>query len=229
MAVAHRNGVDVVTNDVSGRQTPSAIYFAGDHRLIGEHSIGRAGSNPIRLIDNIKYLLRDRGLTTLDEILPTESERLLGTASHTADEQPPARRREVSSSLTQPSPTVEPPVFYETRPTDDSDRTGRLAVVRHLGEEIELSASEAIAYLLVHCAGIVARDAGESAGARDDEEDLGAALSPSSRLVTSVPSYFTLRQRKAILDAARIAGVSMPMVRHSTQDLVALLGKESIL
>ncbi|CAN0432839.1 unnamed protein product, partial [Scytosiphon promiscuus] len=59
MAAVGRNGVDVVNNDVSGRQTPSAVYFAGDHRLIGEHTTGHAGANPQNLVHHIKSLLEE--------------------------------------------------------------------------------------------------------------------------------------------------------------------------
>lgn len=310
--------MDVVTNDVSGRQTPSAIYFAGDHRLIGEHSAGHAGSNPRNLINHLKYLLQDRrsesssmptsfspkplhmadattrrrgpsprgsdrgsggggggggfektlplpavkqgsrdtgvgvqGKQTQldsvdsgeeqDEDVPKQQQQqqqqpntsgppeVLVTSESERDNSNniPRGRREgvpedekldiISSSCSLSSITTAESMFFcKTRSPEDADHAGRVAVVKHMGEELELGASEAIAYLLGHCAEVVSREAGNRAAGGGGEVGVGettAAAAVSSCVVASVPSHFTLRQRKAVLDAARIAGVPMPMVR----------------
>lgn len=253
MAVARRNGVDVVANDVSGRQTPSAIYFAGDHRLIGEHSAGHAGSNPANLINNIKFLFKRREPASADAtrrdrpggtvvVTPGSSDEggrggqgareaqeegaeseaagsratprggVLQGHSKPASVAPDGRSAGDGDEGNPPSasqPWARPPFFCETRPAEDD--LGLLAVVRHLEKDLELGTSEVIAYLLGHCAEAVAKDAGLGG---DGEVDAGGGgvLSASSCLVASVPSYFTLKQKRAVLDAASIAGVPMPMV-----------------
>lgn len=259
MAVASRNGVDVVANDVSGRQTPSAVFFARDHRLIGEHTTGHAGGNPSNLVHRIKALLDDadtdaeaddatdissRGLPVSDSLQtqqrhlgsPTKED---GQSGQTAEE---IEQTTVSPVSAMASP--KPQFFCETRRADEhplstpADTTtkpasgGRadvLAVVHHMEQELELSASEVIACLMRHCADVVAREAfpeggGKSAGRGESEAETVA----SSCAVASVPSYFSLKQRRAVLDAASIAGLSMPMVRIGYPDrrlLHALLSR----
>ncbi|CAM9786969.1 unnamed protein product [Ectocarpus sp. 4 AP-2014] len=78
-----------------------------------------------------------------------------------------------------------------------------------MGRELELGGSEVVSYLLRHCAGVVARD---TAGKGDGPGAATASSPSSSCVVASVPSYFSLRQKRAVLDAASIAGVAMPMV-----------------
>ena len=131
------------------------------------------------------------------------------------------------SSPSPASPSIPEPTFFcETRVSeDDAGRPGLLAVVQHMGEELELSASDAIAYLLRHCAEVLARETGGSGGATGAEAAAAAAAaaergaasvatSAQSCVVASVPSYFSLRRKRAVLDAARIVGVPMPMVRN---------------
>lgn len=262
MAVASRNGVDVVANDVSGRQTPSAIFFAGDHRLIGEHSTGHAGSNPRNLVNRVKDLLEDRRSSSAlpPSSLPLSSSSkplkfagaVRGTgdsamAGATAVKGSIGRERDEDEGGNKASDVVArgedaeaagaeededvPPsemgageegdggdaFFCETRSPEDADHAGRVAIVKHLGEQLELSASETIAYLLGHCSEVVGREGGgraaEAGGAGAGVGVGERASAVSSCVVASVPSHFTLRQRRAILDAASIAGVPMPMVR----------------
>lgn len=206
MAVASRTGVDVVTNDVSGRQTPSAVYFAGNHRLLGEHTSGHAGGDPSNLVHRLKSLLGGEGENSEggEEGLPISS-----SSSNSS------RRGGDSTSETEPT------FFCETRRGADGDfpssgrqSTGLRPVVRHMGQRAEFSASEVVSYLLQHCAGVVARDASSPAGKGAAAAATTPPLSPSasSCVVASVPSYFSLRQKRAVLDAASIAGVPMPRV-----------------
>ena len=195
MAVASRNGVDVVTNEVSGRQTPSAVYFAGNHRLIGEHTTGHAGGDPTNLVHHLKSMLGGEGGQGEEELDQVDAS-------------------SGSSSSTTAAAAAEPTFFCETRRGDggfsssSGQSAGLRAVVRHMGQPLELGVSEVVSYLLRHCAGIVAR---EVAG-REEAASSSPPSSPSSCVVASVPSYFSLRQKRAVLDAASIAGVAMPMV-----------------
>ncbi|CAM9291559.1 unnamed protein product [Scytosiphon promiscuus] len=88
-----------------------------------------------------------------------------------------------------------------------------------MGQELELGASEVISYLFRHCAEVVAREATagearEGGGATTTAAAAGGAgaTATTSCVVASVPSFFSLRQRRAVLDAASIAGVPMPLV-----------------
>lgn len=218
MAVASRNGVDVVTNDVSGRQTPSAVYFAGNHRLIGEHTTGHAGGNPGNLVHHLKSLLDDAGGQEEEE---KEEEEVRGQADGDVDPSSSSRGGSCSPSTAAVTAVAEPTFFCEVRRGDEGDfasgqRAGLRAVVSHMGQEVELGASEVISYLLQHCAEVVKRETagkGEAAAATTAAVTATATpLSSSSCVVASVPSYFSLRQKRALLDAASIAGVSMPMV-----------------
>lgn len=207
MAVANRNGVDVVTNEVSGRQTPSAVYFAGNHRLIGEHTTGHAGGDPTNLVHHLKSMLggeggrggEERGQVDNDEVLVSGS-RDSGSSS-----------TEAATAAAAAAAATEPTFFCETRRGDEGLSSGQSAglraVVRHMGQPLELGASEVVSYLLRHCAGVVAREV-----AGREEAASSSSPSPSSCVVASVPSYFSLRQKRAVLDAASIAGVAMPMV-----------------
>eukprot|EP00903_Cladosiphon_okamuranus_P006417 g6281.t1 len=205
MAVASRNGVDVVTNEVSGRQTPSAVYFAGNHRLIGEHTTGHAGGDPTNLVHHLKSMLGGEGAQGGEE--PDELDASGGS-------------RGSSGSSPATATAAEPMFFCETRRGDEvfsssssssssssGQSAGLRAVVRHMGQPLELGASEVVSYLLRHCAGVVTREA-----AGREEAAPSSPSSPSSCVVASVPSYFSLRQKRAVLDAASIAGVAMPMV-----------------
>lgn len=223
MAVASRSGVDVVVNDVSGRQTPSALYFAGDHRLLGEHSTGHAGSNPRNLVHHVKSLLEDEGddrpAVTVDDDRDSEDRSVAGSRPNLQRRSRRAGRgaggdmsatRAAAGDPSAPLVVEEPHFFCETRRGEGAaGQAGLLAVVQHMGGELEMSASEAIAYLLRHCADVVAREADGGRGRGEGEPS-----SASSCVVASVPSYFSLRQKRAVLDAASIAGVPMPMVRR---------------
>lgn len=195
MAVASRNGVDVVANEVSGRQTPSAVYFAGNHRLIGEHTTGHTGGDPSNLVHRLKSLLGGEGGQGVEG---EEYGQVDGDNGGSGG----------SSSTTE---AAEPTFFCETRRGDEGVSSGQSAglraVVRHMGQKLELGASEVISYLLRHCAGVVTREV-----AGRDGEAASLSASPSSCVVASVPSYFSLRQKRAVLDAASIAGVPMSMV-----------------
>lgn len=199
MAVASRNGVDVVTNEVSGRQTPSAVYFAGNHRLIGEHTTGHAGGDPTNLVHHLKSMLGGEGAQGGEEL----------------DELDASSRgsRGSSGSSSTIAAAAEPTFFCETRRGDEGvssssgQSAGLRAVVRHMGQPLELGASEVVSYVLRHCAGVVTREV-----AGREEAASSSPTPPSSCVVASVPSSFSLRQKRAVLDAASIAGVAMPMV-----------------
>ncbi|CAM9627860.1 unnamed protein product, partial [Ectocarpus fasciculatus] len=227
MAVASRTGVDVVANDVSGRQTPTAVYFAGDHRLIGEHTTGHAGGDPTNLVHHLKSLLSS---SNGDGGKPDEDDAGSNGSSSSSDGSSSSSPSNAASSdscrsSTSSITTVEPGFFCETRggrgdgtaagPVEGTGGGGGLrAVVRHMGRELELGGSEVVSYLLRHCAGVVARDtAGKGDGpAAAATATASSSSPPSSCVVASVPSYFSLRQKRAVLDAASIAGVPMPMV-----------------
>ncbi|CAM9797272.1 unnamed protein product, partial [Hapterophycus canaliculatus] len=229
MSVASRNGVDVVTNDVSGRQTPSAVYFAGNHRLIGEHTTGHAGGNPCNLVHHVKSLLMDGDEPDEDKDGPEDGDgnhdgkddhgSVSRYRSPQATDAPAAIDSSGDASSPSTSTAVEPKFFCETRRGGGGGDGGpRLAVVRHMGQELELGASEVISYLLRHCAELVTREAagavrkGEEATATAGATATTTTTTATSCVVASVPSFFSLRQRRAVLDAATIAGVPMPLV-----------------
>lgn len=208
MAVASRSGVDVVANEVSGRQTPSAVYFAGNHRLIGEHTTGHAGGDPTNLVHHLKSMLCGEGGQGGEQRDQADGDKVFDSIGSSGG-------GSSSSSTAAAAAAAEPTFFCETRGGEEGFSSGQSAglraVVRHMGQPLELGASEVVSYLLRHCAGIVAREAAGREGAAPPKS---SPSSPSSLscVVASVPSYFSLRQKRAVLDAASIAGVAMPMV-----------------
>ena len=217
MAVASRNGVDVLTNDVSNRQTPSAVYFAGDHRLIGENSLGHAGRNPRNLVSQVKRLLGGDDDDDNNAARDGRDRRPsvdLGRQNDQRQRSPLAGGGEAeggtNGDVIRPSATFststaisEPWFFCETRRGENSFGDIELkAIVRHMGKELRLTAREVVAYLIQHCSDMVTRAAG------------GDEAAATSCVVASVPSHFSMRQRRAVMDAARIAGVPMPRVRN---------------
>eukprot|EP00752_Nemacystus_decipiens_P014332 g12751.t1 len=214
MAVASRDGVDVVTNEVSGRQTPSAVYFAGNHRLIGEHTTGHAGGNPTNLVHHLKSMLGGEGGPGGEESGQVDGDEPLGSSSSSSSSRDSGSSSTAAAAAA--AAAAEPSFFCETRREDQGLSSGQSAglraVVRHMGQPLELGASEVVSYLLRHCAGIAEREAaGREAGAPSSSSS-SSSSPPSSCVVASVPSFFTLRQKRAVLDAASIAGVAMPMV-----------------
>ncbi|KAK1281239.1 Heat shock 70 kDa protein 16 [Acorus gramineus] len=62
IAVARQRGIDVVLNDESKRETPSAVSFADKNRLLGSSASASAARNPRSSISHLKRLLCLRGL-----------------------------------------------------------------------------------------------------------------------------------------------------------------------
>jgi molecular chaperone DnaK (HSP70) len=158
VAVAGRTGVDVLVNGVSGRQFPSAVYFGGESRLIGEHTEGTGAANPPNLITQFKRLLFG---SKQDE--------------HTLA-----------------------PLPYSTEP--DAEHPGTLrAAVTHKGSELQLPAASLLAMTMRHAADL----------AEGQHSSSGAG---TSTICIGVPSYYSAAQRRAVADAALIAGLPHPVL-----------------
>ncbi|CAM9961675.1 unnamed protein product [Discosporangium mesarthrocarpum] len=225
-ALASRDGVDVVTNDVSGRQMPSAVYFAEDHRLVGEHSAGHAGSNPRNLVNNLKQLLEAEEQALAEHAFPSTPD--FGNVGKTPIKGPyKGGKHEERQSAKSPTTnmSLDPDDLQRgakpgtvgtwtggnlhlggdftcrTRPPvldlNGKGQSPRLKVlVSYLEKEMELSVNEVLSSLLEHANEVVERE----------------GCGETSSLVVSVPSYFTLRQQRAIIDAAAIADLPVHRV-----------------
>ncbi|CAM9820349.1 unnamed protein product, partial [Phaeothamnion confervicola] len=174
VATAGKGGVDVVLNDVAGRHTPSAVFYSGTVRLVGEHTTTACGSHPSNLVNQYKALLE------LDDGSGNDGG---GAASDADDDDHDSR-----------GPRLWPP--WGILPYRLKRRGGALpcAVVNHGGGELEVSAHDVVGALLDHLRRLA-------------EASRGAGVERSSCVVAGVPSHFTRRQRRAVLNAARIQGV----------------------
>ncbi|KAH6660392.1 heat shock protein Hsp88 [Truncatella angustata] len=150
IAVARNRGVDVITNEVSNRATPSLVGFSPKSRYLGEPAKTQEISNLKNTVGSLKRL--------------------------------------AGRSLSDPDVQIEQQ--YVSAPlVDVNGQVG--AEVSYLGEKRKFSATELVAMYLSKI-----------------KQTASAELRlPVNDLVMSVPAWFTDIQRRALLDAAEIAGL----------------------
>ncbi|ELP89264.1 heat shock 70 kDa protein, putative [Entamoeba invadens IP1] len=152
VAVVRKNGIDIVLNESSSRQTPTFVSFCDKERAIGEAGFGLYLRNVRNTITDVK--------------------RLLGRLYEDKDVQ------EELSELP-----------YEAVKLEDG-MVGLKVMLR--GEEVVFRTEQIIAMLLVQVK-------------KFTEEFTNDVF---TECVISVPGYFTENQRRAMLDAAKIAGIN---------------------
>ncbi|KAK4181872.1 putative heat shock protein Hsp88 [Triangularia setosa] len=150
VAVARNRGVDVITNEVSNRATPSLVGFGPKSRYLGEPAKTQEISNLKNTVGSLKRLL---GRTLNDPDVQIEQ-----------------------SFISAPLVEIDGQVGAE---------------VSYLGEKTKFSAIQLTAMFLGKI-----------------KQTAAAELKlPVSDLVLSVPAWFTDIQRRALIDAAEIAGL----------------------
>ncbi|KAL2206611.1 heat shock protein 70 [Sarocladium strictum] len=150
VAVARNRGVDVITNEVSNRATPSLVGFGPKSRYIGETAKTQEMSNLKNTVSSLKRL-----------------------AGH---------------SFSNPDVAIEQQ--YCTAPLCDvNGQVG--AEVNYLGKKEKFTATQLVAMYL----------------SKIKQQAAAELKLPVSDIVMSVPAWFTDVQRRALLDAAEIAGL----------------------
>ncbi|KAI6285529.1 Heat shock protein hsp88, variant 2 [Pyricularia oryzae] len=159
IAVARNRGVDVITNEVSNRATPSLVGFGPKNRYLGEAAKTQEISNLKNTVGSLKRLAGRR----LNE------------------------------------PDVQLEQQYISAPLVDVN--GQVGVeVTYLGKKEKFTATQLVAMYL---AKIKQTTATETKLAVSD-------------LVMSVPAWFTDVQRRALIDAAEIAGLKLLRLINDT-------------
>ncbi|KAK1699670.1 hsp70-like protein [Colletotrichum godetiae] len=159
IAVARNRGVDVISNEVSNRATPSVVGFGPKSRYLGESAKTQEISNLKNTVGSIK--------------------RLAGRAFADPDAQ-----------LEQQ---------YITAPLVDVN--GQVGVeVSYLGKKEKFSNTQLISMYL----------------SKIKQTTQAELKLPVSDLVMSVPAWFTDIQRRAIIDAAEIAGLKLLRLMNDT-------------
>ncbi|KAL2038019.1 hypothetical protein N7G274_009239 [Stereocaulon virgatum] len=159
IAVARNRGVDVITNEVSNRATPSLVGFGPKSRYLGEPAKTQEISNLKNTVGSLK--------------------RLAGRAITDSDVQ--IEKEFVSATLVEMGNTVGAEVTY-------------------MGEKQKFTATQLVAMFLSKI------KATASAELR----------LPVSDIVISVPAWFTDVQRRALMDAAEIAGLKLLRLINDT-------------
>ncbi|KAJ4258689.1 adenyl-nucleotide exchange factor sse1 [Fusarium torreyae] len=150
IAIARNRGVDVVTNEVSNRATPSLVGFGPKSRYLGEGAKTQEISNLKNTVSSLK--------------------RLAGRSFN--------------------DPDIQIEQQYVTAPlVDVNGQVG--AEVNYLGKKEKFTATQLVAMYLSKI-----------------KQTAGAELKlPVSDVCMSVPPWFTDVQRRALIDAAEIAGL----------------------
>ncbi|KAI0844740.1 heat shock protein Hsp88 [Daldinia vernicosa] len=159
IAVARNRGVDVITNEVSNRATPSLVGFGPKSRYIGEPAKTQEISNLKNTVSSLK--------------------RLAGRSINDPDVQ--IEQQFVSAPL-----------------VDVNGQVG--AEVSYLGKKERFSATQLTAMFL----------------SKIKQTAQNELKLPVSDLVLSAPAWFTDAQRRALLDAADIAGLKLLRVMNDT-------------
>jgi len=159
VAVARNRGVDVITNEVSNRATPSLVGFGPKSRYLGEPAKTQEISNLKNTVGCLK--------------------RLVGRSLNDPDTQ--IEQKYISALL-----------------VDINGQVG--AEVTYLGKKEQFTATQLVAMFLTKI-----------------KQTTAAELKlPVSDLVMSVPAWFTDAQRRALIDAAEIAGLKLLRLINDT-------------
>ncbi|KAJ9143987.1 Hsp88-like protein, variant [Coniochaeta hoffmannii] len=159
IAVARNRGVDVITNEVSNRATPSLVGFGPKSRYLGEAAKTQEISNLKNTVGSLKRLL---GRKLQDPDVQIEKE-------------------------------------FVTAPLVDVDGLVG-AEVNYLGKKEQFNATQLTAMFLSKVKQITASE----------------LKLPVADLVLSVPAWFTDIQRRALIDAAEIAGLKVLRLINDT-------------
>lgn len=159
IAVARNRGVDVITNEVSNRATPSLVGFGPKSRYLGEAAKTQEISNLKNTVGSLKRL--------------------------------------AGRSISHPDVQIEQQ-FISAPLVDVNGQVG--AEVTYLGKKEKFTATQLIAMFL-----------GKIKQTTANETKLAV-----SDLVMSVPPWFTDVQRRALLDAAEIAGLKLLRLINDT-------------
>ncbi|KAK4246387.1 Hsp70 protein-domain-containing protein [Corynascus novoguineensis] len=159
IAVARNRGVDVITNEVSNRATPSLVGFGPKCRYLGEAAKTQEISNLKNTVGCLK--------------------RLVGRSLNDPDIQ--IEQKYISAPL-----------------VDINGQVG--AEVSYLGKKEQFTATQLVAMFLTKI-----------------KQTTAAELKlPVSDMVMSVPAWFTDAQRRALIDAAEIAGLKLLRLINDT-------------
>ncbi|KAB5572348.1 heat shock protein 70 family, partial [Coniochaeta sp. 2T2.1] len=159
IAVARNRGVDVITNEVSNRATPSLVGFGPKSRYLGEAAKTQEISNLKNTVGSLKRLI---GRKLADPDIEIEKE------------------------------------FISAPLVDVNGLVG--AEVKYLGKTERFDATQLIAMFLSKIKQITAAE----------------LKLPVADLVLSVPAWFTDVQRRALIDAAEIAGLKVLRLINDT-------------
>ncbi|CAK7239982.1 MAG: adenyl-nucleotide exchange factor sse1 [Sporothrix thermara] len=159
VAVARNRGVDVITNEVSNRATPSLVGFGPKNRYLGEAAKTQEISNLKNTVASLK--------------------RLVGRSIKEADIA--IEQQYISAPL-----------------VDVNGEVG--AEVSFLGKKERFSATQLLAMFM-----------GKIKQTTADE-----IRAPVTNLVLSVPAWFTDRQRRSLITALDIAGISVQRLLNDT-------------
>ncbi|KAK4541841.1 Heat shock protein hsp88 [Oleoguttula mirabilis] len=165
IAVARNKGVDVITNEVSNRATPSLVGFGPKSRYIGEPAKTQEISNMKNTVGSLT--------------------RLAGRSIHDPDVE--IEQNFVSAPL-----------------VDVNGQVG--AEVSYMGKKERFTATQLAAMFLT----------------REKQTASAELRLPVNEMVVSVPAWYTDAQRRAILDAADIAGIKV--LRLINETTAAALG-----
>ncbi|BFZ57238.1 adenyl-nucleotide exchange factor sse1 [Savitreella phatthalungensis] len=161
VAVARNRGIDVITNEVSNRATPTLVGFATKNRTLGEPAKTNEISNFKNTVGQMKRIIGRRADDP--EILEIES-------------------KYISAQLV------------------DAGNGQVGTKVQYLGEEEVFSSVQVTAAFLTKI-----------------KETASIALKlPVSDVVISVPGWFADNQRRAVLDAAEVAGLNVLRLMNDT-------------
>ncbi|KAG7288023.1 Heat shock protein hsp88 [Staphylotrichum longicolle] len=159
VAVARNRGVDVITNEVSNRATPSLVGFGPKSRYLGEPAKTQEISNLKNTVGCLK--------------------RLVGRSFNDPDIQ--IEQKYISAPL-----------------VDMNGQVG--AEVSYLGQKERFTAIQLVAMFL----------------SKIKQTTASELKLPVSDLVMSVPAWFTDSQRRALIDAAEIAGLKLLRLINDT-------------